>query len=58
MGTAAMGNVVGMNLKVIGVNHLRVVDASIFLIPIAAHLQQVVYAMAEQAAIVIAAALK
>ena len=54
MGTAAMGQVVGTDLKVKGVKNLRIVDASVFPVPIAGHLQQAVYALAEQAAIIIA----
>lgn len=49
-----MGKVVDTNLRVKGVNNLRVVDASVFPVVIAAHLQQAVYALSEQAAVIIA----
>lgn len=49
-GTCAMGKVVDTNLKVIGVDKLRVVDASIMPCPIGAHYQVATYAIAEQAA--------
>ncbi len=38
-GTAAMGKVVDMNLRVKGINRLRVVDASILPLPLAGHYQ-------------------
>lgn len=53
MGSAGMGKVVDTDLKVKGVEHLRVIDASVFPIVITAHLQVAVYAMAEQAAAII-----
>ncbi|KAI1140061.1 putative GMC oxidoreductase [Hypoxylon sp. FL0543] len=53
MGTAAMGKVVDNNLKVKGVKHLRVVDASIFPVVITGHIQVAMYALAEQAAEII-----
>ena len=49
-GTLAMGKVVDSELRVKGVDCLRVVDASVLPVPIAAHYQSVVYALAEQAA--------
>ncbi|KAF5520775.1 Oxygen-dependent choline dehydrogenase [Colletotrichum aenigma] len=52
-GTCAMGSVVDSNLKVKGVKGLRVVDASVLPVPIAAHLMAPLYAMAEQAASII-----
>lgn len=54
MGSAAMGKVVDTDLKVKGVEGLRVVDTSVFPIVITAHLQVATYAMAEQAAAIIA----
>lgn len=50
MGSVGMGTVVDTDLKVKGVEHLRVIDASVFPVVITAHLQVAVYAMAEQAA--------
>lgn len=55
MGTCAMlpkekGGVVDERLRVYGVKGLRVVDASVFPLHIAAHLQATVYAVAEKAA--------
>lgn len=48
-GSAAMGKVVDTELKVMGVEGLRVVDASVLPCPIGAHYQVVTYAVAEQA---------
>lgn len=48
-GTCAMGNVVDGQLKVKGVNALRIVDASVFPAPVSGALQASVYAVAELA---------
>ncbi|KAJ4394059.1 hypothetical protein N0V93_003276 [Gnomoniopsis smithogilvyi] len=52
-GTCAMGKVVDTDLRVKGVENLRVADASVFPVPITAHLQVATYGMAEQAALII-----
>ncbi|KAF5528611.1 Oxygen-dependent choline dehydrogenase [Colletotrichum aenigma] len=54
MGTCAMGKVVDSDLRVKGVANLSVVDASVFPTIITAHIQAAVYALAEQAAEIIA----
>lgn len=48
-GTCAMGNVVDGQLKIKGVNGLRIVDASVFPAPVSGALQASVYAVAELA---------
>ena len=48
-GTCAMGSVVDGQLKVKGVNGLRIVDASVFPAPVSGALQASVYAVAELA---------
>ncbi|EXJ61780.1 hypothetical protein A1O7_02210 [Cladophialophora yegresii CBS 114405] len=55
-GTASMGQVVDTELRVIGVDRLRVVDASVLPMPIGAHLQAATYALAAQAADILAQA--
>lgn len=52
-GTASMGTVVDSDCKVKGVDGLRVVDASILPLPIAAHYQASMYAVAEAGADII-----
>lgn len=52
-GSAAMGKVVDTKLKVMGIQGLRIVDASVFPLPITAHYQAIVYALAEKAADII-----
>jgi choline dehydrogenase-like flavoprotein len=49
-GTASMGIVVDTELRVLGVDRLRVVDASVLPVTIGAHLQVATYAIAAQAA--------
>lgn len=55
-GSCAMGKVVDSKCRVMGVEGLRIVDASVFPIPLAAHPQVCVYALAQKAADIIAKA--
>ena len=47
-GTCSMGSVVDTECRVKGLQKLRVIDASVFPMPIGAHYQAAVYAVAEQ----------
>ena len=49
-GTCAMGTVVDAECRTRGVEGLRVVDASVFPLPLGAHYQAATYALAEQVA--------
>jgi choline dehydrogenase-like flavoprotein len=49
-GTCAMGKVVDGMCKVVGMDGLRVVDASVIPLPLGAHYQATVYALAEKVA--------
>ncbi|KAL8716827.1 MAG: hypothetical protein Q9225_005877 [Loekoesia sp. 1 TL-2023] len=51
--SCSMGKVVDSSCKVFGVEGLRVVDASVIPVPLAAHYQSPVFALAEQAADII-----
>ncbi|KAJ3524279.1 hypothetical protein NM208_g12119 [Fusarium decemcellulare] len=53
-GTCSMGKVVDTEFRVKGVEGLRVVDASVFPVPLSAHIQAPLYALTEQAAAIIA----
>ncbi|KAI9699561.1 MAG: hypothetical protein M1812_008422 [Candelaria pacifica] len=53
--SCSMGKVVDSSCKVFGVKGLRVVDASVIPVPLAAHYQSPVFALAEQAADIILA---
>ncbi|KAI0178736.1 GMC oxidoreductase [Hypoxylon sp. FL1284] len=52
-GSCAMGTVVDTDLRVKGVQNLRIVDASVLPTSITAHIQAAIYALAEQAAVII-----
>ncbi|KAJ4181702.1 hypothetical protein NW767_014064 [Fusarium falciforme] len=52
-GTCSMGKVVDTEFRVRGVEGLRVVDASVFPVPLSAHIQAPLYALSEQAAAII-----
>ena len=54
MGSCSMGKVVDTELRVYGVDGLRIVDASVIPIAIGAHTQAPTYALAEHAAAIIA----
>ncbi|KAF5564774.1 alcohol oxidase [Fusarium phyllophilum] len=53
IGTCSMGKVVDTEFRVTGVEGLRVLDASVFPVPLSAHLQAPLYALSEQAAAII-----
>ncbi|KAB8239185.1 choline dehydrogenase family protein [Aspergillus alliaceus] len=54
-GSASMGKVVDSELRMKVVERLRVVDASVFPLPLATHIQVCIYALTEQTADVILA---
>lgn len=56
-GSVSMGKVVDGELRVKGVERLCIVNASVIPVPIAGHIQNCVYAIAEQAADMILASL-
>lgn len=50
MGSCAMGKAVDSHCRVMGVKGLRVVDGSVFPVPLSCHIQAAVYAIAERVA--------
>lgn len=52
-GSCSMGKVVDTNFRVKGVDNLWVVDASVIPVPLSAHIQAPLYALTEQAAVII-----
>lgn len=50
MGSCSMGKVVDSHCRVKGVRALRIVDASVFPVPLACHIQAAVYCLAERLA--------
>ncbi|KAI1076876.1 hypothetical protein F5B20DRAFT_554136 [Whalleya microplaca] len=55
-GSCAMGSVVDTELRVKGIQNLRIVDASVFPVSIGGHIQAATYALAEQTAVMISEA--
>ena len=53
IGTASLGSVVDSSLRVIGVQNLRIIDASVLPMHVSGNIQSTVYAVAEKAADII-----